>query len=324
MPNNKGVLRKTTLSNRIFYTNITHRCNNHCRYCFDPATYSGQIGDMSLHQINRIIETHNIGVQDRFIINGGEPTLHPQFCEIVDSIKQTGCEIIMYTNGTKLSDLCSTNNNIVKNLDRITIPLHGDKMVHDLICQRNGAFSETINSIHCMQDHGAQNIELKIIVNEYTVQHKVDFIKVITDNNIDIDQLTGIVLTKMVDCDTSKAVLNVSNYNLNENSFQYVNDLLDQMMDSSLKYIKLLDFPLCKLNENIKQHLHNITINHCYNEFCVFDSLHSGRMIDYSKYICVLNKGAACSEYPLCSSILNSYYVLTYNREKNNWYYGWE
>ena len=316
------------MKKRIFYANITHRCNNHCKYCFDVHSYNGQNRDMSLSQISSILKNYCVGKEDRFIINGGEPTMHPYFKEILSSVETTGCETVMYSNGRLLFNIENIKSSVIEKLQRLTIPLHGDSIIHDDICQRPGAFDETIKSILYLQRNGVHNLELKIIVNDLTVQKNVDFIKLLKDNGIIINNLAGTVLTKMVDCDTSKMVLKQDNYKTNESSFTYVNHTLKLFLMTDCHYIKLLDFPLCKLDSNIKKRLKNVTSvceDNTFSEFWVFDSTHPGRMIDYNINSCIIfDNKQSCSEYPLCSSILKSYYVLTYDRVNNNWYYGLE
>lgn len=82
-----------------------------------------------------LIVKYKVSSNDRIIINGGEPTLHPELLEIIRLFHKTGAEIIVYTNGRKLrdADYCCK---LVKMVNRIVVPVHGEESVHDNITQK--------------------------------------------------------------------------------------------------------------------------------------------------------------------------------------------
>lgn len=70
---------------RVFYFNITYRCNYRCRYCFSHTTHgSVQRRDIDLSSFKESLSRFRVGTGDRIVLNGGEPTLHKNFMEIIN------------------------------------------------------------------------------------------------------------------------------------------------------------------------------------------------------------------------------------------------
>ncbi|NLX10240.1 MAG: radical SAM protein [Chloroflexi bacterium] len=78
---------------------VTQRCNLRCPECFNMANL-GQ-ADMPLAEYKRIVLQYadQIG---KVLISGGEPTLHPQICEMIRFNHELGKRTTIYTNGARL------------------------------------------------------------------------------------------------------------------------------------------------------------------------------------------------------------------------------
>ena len=85
-----------------FNIGITFKCNFRCPACTfllrDKKTFDNA-KDMTLEQFNWILDKYQKEI--RIVgLTGGEPTMHPQFSEIVQSVKNRGLKLVMPTNGT--------------------------------------------------------------------------------------------------------------------------------------------------------------------------------------------------------------------------------
>ena len=85
---------------------ITTDCNQRCEYCFASGILSKK-EYMALDQLETVYKfldkSNNDEFHNFYSIIGGEPTLHPQFMEIVESISQRGSNYnTIFTNGTRL------------------------------------------------------------------------------------------------------------------------------------------------------------------------------------------------------------------------------
>ncbi|OGK22734.1 hypothetical protein A3C24_04065 [Candidatus Roizmanbacteria bacterium RIFCSPHIGHO2_02_FULL_37_24] len=78
---------------------------------------------------------------------GGEPTLHPNFIEIVKFAKRIGYRTYIGTNGTMLArpDFCEK---AAPFLDEISLSIHGyNNSTHDGLVKRKGAFKDIVRAI---------------------------------------------------------------------------------------------------------------------------------------------------------------------------------
>lgn len=82
---------------------ITRRCNLRCPHCFVDAGVKRN-GEMSTACILRLLEEWaDMGVFT-VVITGGEPTLHPDFLEIVNTAHGLGFAVSIATNGMLLTE----------------------------------------------------------------------------------------------------------------------------------------------------------------------------------------------------------------------------
>ena len=82
---------------------LTTYCNLHCPYCFaDKMIKQEDIKNIDLVQFKKILNWLDGG--GRIGLIGGEPTLHPQFKEILEIISNYNqdTEFILFTNGIYL------------------------------------------------------------------------------------------------------------------------------------------------------------------------------------------------------------------------------
>jgi radical SAM protein with 4Fe4S-binding SPASM domain len=94
-----------------FVLELTQRCNNRCGYCYNawraPDLEYPKAGarEMTIVQIEQaILKLRSEFQVDVIALSGGEPTLRPDFTEIVRLIHSLGIKTQIITNGTNLSE----------------------------------------------------------------------------------------------------------------------------------------------------------------------------------------------------------------------------
>jgi hypothetical protein len=100
------LLHKRYQSNNNLGIYMTTACNLSCFNCQTSAGQAPAHDNMTVGQMEEIVN-EAIDLEyywDQIILSGGEPTLHPQFIEILDVLKQykdfnPECEIVVETNG---------------------------------------------------------------------------------------------------------------------------------------------------------------------------------------------------------------------------------
>lgn len=79
---------------------ITQKCNKSCVYCFAQDSESQQDHtEMSLNLFKQALEYLKLSDIKQVRILGGEPTLHSQFQEFIETALEQNFEILLFTNG---------------------------------------------------------------------------------------------------------------------------------------------------------------------------------------------------------------------------------
>ena len=85
---------------------LTYRCNLSCSYCFANEFVNSKATDISFTAFQKAIDFLTTSDNHHIGLIGGEPTIHPQFSEMLKYIE--GCEKIegatIYTNGIIMGD----------------------------------------------------------------------------------------------------------------------------------------------------------------------------------------------------------------------------
>lgn len=132
---------------------ITERCNLHCAHCFVSA---GNYGDaMSLDQIrHRVIPQLLAARVIRVTLTGGEPTVHPDFLNIVDAFSDAGLNTTICTNGLR-HDAETIKRLLRSSRVRVNVSLDGfRKDSHGKFRGAPESFAETVEGIRAFGDSG--------------------------------------------------------------------------------------------------------------------------------------------------------------------------
>lgn len=79
---------------------LTTRCNLSCPYCFAQEKLTSQRMDMPMENVLRVIDFLKRSKFPMFRVMGGEPTLHPQFNEIIQTAIDAGMRVDVLSNAT--------------------------------------------------------------------------------------------------------------------------------------------------------------------------------------------------------------------------------
>ena len=191
------------MNKRVFYFNINYGCNNHCTFCYSHNTKF----DLKAHKeipLNIFEEylIHNaVSSGDRVILNGGEPLLYSNINEMLDILKATGCETVIFTNGRLLSTINKYN---INSKFRFVVPIHGFESLHDKITRTKGSYAETVRSMKELTDSSnGCLIDLKIILNRGIMESDKSFAKTLEAFD-KISFNNAVHITKMADTNISK------------------------------------------------------------------------------------------------------------------------
>jgi MoaA/NifB/PqqE/SkfB family radical SAM enzyme len=134
---------------------LTYRCNNNCCHCWLWLSSGAPQADeeLSLAEIQRIVdEARQMGCQ-AWAISGGEPMLRPDFAEIFDYITRKSVSYSLNTNGTLITPEIAR---LLTRKGRKMVALYGATAeVHDRVTRNPGSFEATMRGFAYLKEAGA-------------------------------------------------------------------------------------------------------------------------------------------------------------------------
>jgi len=155
-----------------YWLRLTRTCNNQCIFCLDSGNHNGEFFNYNkLCQKIRKAYNSKTDTKQRIILSGGEPTIHPDYLDIIAYSKQAGFDKVQtITNGRmfyykKFAKLTKNNG-----LDEVTFSLHGhNDELHDKLTGITGSFYQSVE--------GLKNaLALDFIVNVDIVVNKMNYL----------------------------------------------------------------------------------------------------------------------------------------------------
>lgn len=142
-----------------FYLYLTTGCNLACRHCWITPTFvkgkpsPGDCLDLNLLKL-AVAEAKPLGLTQAKL-TGGEPTLHPQFVEIVDFLTAEGLQLTMETNGTLIDADLARHLKNATTMWFISVSLDGKQAeTHDGFRNVSGAFDAALRGLDNLVEAG--------------------------------------------------------------------------------------------------------------------------------------------------------------------------
>lgn len=145
---------------------IISSCNLKCKHCYlgDLKNANIKLGIDKIKEI--LIDAHELGAY-HLTLTGGEPTLHPNFLEILDFADNLGFMTTIFTNATLVTENLASQ--IAKhNIEGVQVSLEGLKDHHDYI-RGVGTFDKTVSGIKSLVNSG-----ISVTVNTQLTERVLD------------------------------------------------------------------------------------------------------------------------------------------------------
>ena len=167
---------------KTVYIEITNRCNFNCRTCYNRSGLNRQTDELSIKQIEEIFEFLSAYGANRFLISGGEPTLHSEFDALIDLIDAyPKYSFGFVTNGSsrnqKFIDLLNRNNNLT-----LQISLDGSCEERNALTRGRGHFEPTIDFIKMINNNSLRPL-LKMVVSQCNLDDVENFYRLAVSLN---------------------------------------------------------------------------------------------------------------------------------------------
>ena len=291
--------------NRVIYFNINYSCNSHCLFCISPSTeqYPNQ-KLIPCKDILEILARMSPDRKDLIVINGGEPTIHPEFYTIISSIAILfNTNVRIYTNAIALKVPKLNFNARVS----FVIPIHGTADIHDYITGTPSSFVNTISNIRNLQQYHFR-YTLKFIITTQMIQQAFDVTRFLPDYGLRPNE---IMLARMNTTKISRRnqfpppkFLDLKNYVDRQTHY-----LLDTIP------IKFLDIPPCFFEQEKKKIQSTAKIFRKIPKFYFSDYNHRSTQHMYHKKVKIGDHCDTCCFETLCTIMSQSYLTLSYNKE---------
>ncbi|MBW2979919.1 radical SAM protein [Candidatus Woesearchaeota archaeon] len=166
---NAEQVKENAVFQKKHWISITGLCNNNCIFCLDSHRR-----DKSHKQLKNIFEeiehARKLG-NTKLIISGGEPTIHPNFIDVVKKAKALGfTKIQTISNGRMFSNLGFLKKAVSSGLSEITFSIHGHtEKLHDLFTRVPGSFRQVLRALNNVKQFP------NLIINTDTVISRLNF-----------------------------------------------------------------------------------------------------------------------------------------------------
>lgn len=161
---------------------IGYNCNNNCIHCViadqreRAKSLRGNENRSASEYVDEILSSKANGC-DTIIITGGEPTIRPDFNNILKFAKSQGLRISLQTNGRLFSYFDFAKKN-APYIDSFTIAVHGhNAKIHDSIIRSKGGFDQVVQGIKNLNSLNKDIIAGKIVISTYNYKTLTDIIK---------------------------------------------------------------------------------------------------------------------------------------------------
>jgi len=166
-----------TAEEKRYWIRITRRCNNRCLFCLDRDNLDGSI--MSFDDIVRDLKKGLAEGARRAVISGGEPTIHPDFLQVIAKAKEVGYGWIQtVSNGRMFSYEEFLESAVQAGLNEITFSLHAHNSgIFEELTGAPGSFRQSFRGLRNALGKPGLVVSVDIVVTGLNVDHLEDIIK---------------------------------------------------------------------------------------------------------------------------------------------------
>lgn len=279
---------------RVCYCNITYRCNNNCRNCISHNVKRHTDREVTVEDYIFFKEHFHLDENDIWTISGGEPTLSNNFVQIVNYCHNVSPHIIVYSNGRRLNLLPTE---ILKKIERIIVPVYGEKAFHNRYVNSPYAYDETMRSLKKIIDIDPNKIDIKFMLQEYDKMEQFfdsvnwSFLK--QNKHFSVSRvLPSIEKSKCPDIIAKKA------------------ERIIKGLSKLGKNIRFYDIPVCLFTKDLQEYLSKVQIEvMTYDPIVICGSSEKRyKLFPFNKPTDILKKCISCSMLSVCSMIMQNYF----------------
>lgn len=236
---------------------------------------------------------------DLVVLNGGEPTIHPEFYTLLKKIQnEIPSEIAVYSNGISLATSKLPQNNDTF----FVIPIHGSEIQHDRIAQTKGSFKRTLSNL-CDLEANIHRYRIKFIVNDMMISTNFSFNDFLAEYKLNPEEIVIARLNKTIKSQKNQVTL-PSEVEL----ITYIQEQVDNLKNDYI--IKFLDIPPCHIND-----CNNIIYDSNTPIFYFNDPNNEMQLRSYYKEVMIGTDCVNCKYHPACKTMKKTYLTLSLHHD---------
>jgi cyclic pyranopterin phosphate synthase len=235
-------VRKSNKANKVLLLLTGFSCNNNCIIC---SNLSDRRGNRSTEEIKQEIEK---GKDEGYLtieFIGGEPTIRPDFKDLVSTAKDFGYRrICVTTNGRLFSYKKFARDAKETGLNSIVFSLYGHTdQIHNGITRTPGSFAECVSGIKNVLELGYPSVAVNTVI----VRPNLKYLNEMIDLLIELGVLEWHLLELLPD-GQGLEFYNLLNIRLDE-----LADTLEKNKDNfkKLKSLHIFDYPFCVIGPDL-------------------------------------------------------------------------
>lgn len=169
--------QEKNLMERKQWIRLTKTCNNKCLFCPDSDNQNGSV--ISKQEIQKKLSEGRKKNIKEVIFSGGEPTIHPDFLEIVGAAKKMGySHVQVVTNGRMFSYPDFLMSAAKSGVNEITFSIHGHtERLHDSLTQIKGSFKQALIGLKNALKVKKMKVNVAVAVSKTNFSHLPEIVE---------------------------------------------------------------------------------------------------------------------------------------------------
>jgi MoaA/NifB/PqqE/SkfB family radical SAM enzyme len=149
---------------------LTYTCPERCAFCSEEHRMQRyRPYQVTWARVATVLRAHAARGVKNIHLTGGEPTIHPQFVEVLALAKKLGMRTSVGTIGTRLADEAFAARALPL-LDEGLFSLHGPSAeVHDRMAGREGSFAQVVRAMELARDKPRFGLYVNTVVTRLNV-----------------------------------------------------------------------------------------------------------------------------------------------------------
>ena len=154
---------------------LTNQCNLNCLHCYGSYGSEQSKQYMSFDWIKSNLSEFNKLHVLKIALTGGEVTLHPKFCEIVQLLLHNGFDLTIFTNGYNIDIIRKMLNETRNYYFTIKISCDGPESVHNSIRKNSKSYAHVISLLDLLTSFPNVKTYISTVVMPKNIGYIKDF-----------------------------------------------------------------------------------------------------------------------------------------------------